>query len=337
MPDASDASADASAAYPRPCARPGLPGDDAREIESRRAVRAKARGESLAASDVPVLRRDDADADADGDGGGAFVVVRKPAGVYVDDVLAALERDASASASASPSPSPRRLHLAHRLDRDTSGCLVVATSTRACAALTRAFADGKVRKEYLAHCSSAAASSSSEPREPDPSPSPSLDGARPLTLRTGHGRSRNGLWRVYPLSDVGRALPRDPGRKTTLVKIAETSLVVVATAAARGGGGGGERSRCAYVRATPTTGRTHQVRSIQKFFTHCPVSTFDRMGPFQLTGEPFLYGMALRFGCTARTRAPRSWGTSSTAVRASSKKKKKKKKRKRKKRKKMMR
>ena len=35
-----------------------------------------------------------------------------------------------------------------------------------------------------------------------------------------------------------------------------------------------------------------QVRSIQKFFTHRPVSTFDRV-PFQLTGELFLYGTAL--------------------------------------------
>ena len=39
-------------------------------------------------------------------------------------------------------------------------------------------------------------------------------------------------------------------------------------------------------------GRPSQVRSIQKFFTHRPVSTLDRV-PFQLTGEPFLYGMAL--------------------------------------------
>ena len=38
-----------------------------------------------------------------------------------------------------------------------------------------------------------------------------------------------------------------------------------------------------------------QVRSIQKFFTHRSVSTFDRVGPFQLTGALFLYGMALRF------------------------------------------
>jgi hypothetical protein len=28
---------------------------------------------------------------------------------------------------------------------------------------------------------------------------------------------------------------------------------------------------------------------IQKFFTHRPVSTFDRVGPFQLTGELVLY------------------------------------------------
>jgi hypothetical protein len=35
-----------------------------------------------------------------------------------------------------------------------------------------------------------------------------------------------------------------------------------------------------------------QVRSIQTFFTHRPVSTFDRF-PFQLTDELFLYGMAL--------------------------------------------
>ena len=35
------------------------------------------------------------------------------------------------------------------------------------------------------------------------------------------------------------------------------------------------------------------VRSIEKFFTHRSVSTFDRVGPFQLTGELFLYGTTL--------------------------------------------
>jgi kinesin family protein 3/17 len=47
---------------------------------------------------------------------------------------------------------------------------------------------------------------------------------------------------------------------------------------------------------------TDKVRSIQKFFTHRPVSTLDR-NPFQLTGELFVYGMALR---TARGRTCRT-------------------------------
>ena len=37
-----------------------------------------------------------------------------------------------------------------------------------------------------------------------------------------------------------------------------------------------------------------QARSVQTYFTHRPVSTFDRVGPFQLTGELFLYGTTLR-------------------------------------------
>ena len=42
-------------------------------------------------------------------------------------------------------------------------------------------------------------------------------------------------------------------------------------------------------------GRTRaQVRSVQTFFTRPSVSTFDRVGPFQLTDEHFLYGTTLR-------------------------------------------
>ena len=36
-----------------------------------------------------------------------------------------------------------------------------------------------------------------------------------------------------------------------------------------------------------------EVRSIQTFFTHRSVSTLDRVGPFQLTDESFLYGTIL--------------------------------------------
>ena len=47
-----------------------------------------------------------------------------------------------------------------------------------------------------------------------------------------------------------------------------------------------------------------KVRSIQKFFTHRPVSTLDRV-PFQLTDELFLYGMALRDGEASRRASGR--------------------------------
>jgi myosin heavy subunit len=71
--------------------------------------------------------------------------------------------------------------------------------------------------------------------------------------------------------------------------------------AARAKGGAGKESVGARFKT--------QVRSIQKFFTHRPVSTFDRIH-FQLTDELFLYGMALS--------SPRSSRNSTRARRTSS-------------------
>ena len=45
---------------------------------------------------------------------------------------------------------PRPPHLAHRLDRDTSGCLVLGRHRKALAQLGELFASGKVDKEYWA-------------------------------------------------------------------------------------------------------------------------------------------------------------------------------------------
>jgi hypothetical protein len=54
-----------------------------------------------------------------------------------------------------------------------------------------------------------------------------------------------------------------------------------------------------------------------KFFTHRSVSTFDRVGPFQLTGEHFLYGIALRrFTSKAATPSTRSSRTAGSKPRA---------------------
>lgn len=117
------------------------------------------------------------------------------------------------------------LHLAHRLDRDTSGALLVSRHPAINAPLQVAFAGGRVAKSYLALCV----------------------GAPPATgeIYTGHGRAANGRWRVYPREEIGRELPQGGGR----VKPAHTSYSV-------------ERylDGAALVRVTPHTGRTHQIR-----------------------------------------------------------------------------
>ena len=59
-------------------------------------------------------------------------------------------------------------------------------------------------------------------------------------------------------------------------------------------------------------GESYQVRSIQKFFTHRPVSTIDRV-PFQMTDELYLCGTTLRARrrTTARSTCRRGGRTSS--------------------------
>lgn len=45
---------------------------------------------------------------------------------------------------------PRMPHLAHRLDRDTSGCLILGRHRKALARLGKLFQDGRIGKTYLA-------------------------------------------------------------------------------------------------------------------------------------------------------------------------------------------
>ncbi|MEI7772460.1 MAG: pseudouridine synthase, partial [Chloroflexales bacterium] len=71
------------------------------------------------------------------------------------------------------------LHLAHRLDRDTTGVLLISRSPQANAALTAAFAGGQVAKTY--RCLVAGS-------PPDAG-----------EIHSGHGRASGGRWRVYPL------------------------------------------------------------------------------------------------------------------------------------------
>lgn len=138
----------------------------------------------------------------------------------VGNARAALGRLLAREGEAAPT-----VHLAHQLDRDTSGVLLLALAPEANAALHAAFAGGGVEKRYDALCAD----------------EPPWEG---LGVATGHGRSAGGRWRVYPAAEIGRGLPGG-GR----VKAARTSFVVARRLVG-----------AALLGAELHTGRTHQVR-----------------------------------------------------------------------------
>lgn len=107
------------------------------------------------------------------------------------------------SLSGSKSALPE-LHLANRLDRDTSGIMLITKSHRVASKLVKAFTEHMVKKTYIALCIGAV---------------PEWD---KITIKSGHGRSKFGAWRVYALSDVGRTLPGG-----SLVRDMETSFKVL--------------------------------------------------------------------------------------------------------------
>jgi RluA family pseudouridine synthase len=137
------------------------------------------------------------------------------------NVLAAAGRFLAARDGSAPP-----LHLAHRLDRDTSGALLLSKAPAANAALQAAFAGGQALKEYRCICAGA----------------PIWSG---LELRTGHGRGASGRWRLYEIDEVGRELPMGGGR----VKLAHSSFALELPL-----------RDAALLRARLHTGRTHQIR-----------------------------------------------------------------------------
>lgn len=136
------------------------------------------------------------------------------------------------------------LHLAHRLDRDTSGVLLLSKAPDVNAALQRAFREGAVRKTYLALCAGL----------------PAFD---EIEIETGHGRGRGGVFRVFPREEIGRALPQ---RGT--VKAMRTRLRVVR-----------RMDDAVLVCATPLTGRTHQIRLHLAFLGHPLIGDVKYGGP----------------------------------------------------------
>ncbi len=177
-----------------------------------------------------------------------LLVVAKPAGAYVDVTpwattgnirTALLDLLAARDGTAPP------LHLAHRLDRDTSGVLVLSKNPAINPALQRVFAGGLARKQYRALCQG----------------TPTFD---TCTVATGHGRGAKGVFRVYPLEAIGQQLPAGGGT----IKPMETRLTVLE-----------RRSDHALVQAEPITGRTHQIRLHVAYLGHPLLGDIRYGGP----------------------------------------------------------
>lgn len=120
--------------------------------------------------------------------------------------------------------------LVHRLDRDTSGVLLLARSARSAAGLARAFRAREARKIYWAAVAG--------------SPSPRAGTIRTgLVKAPGHGAGGE--------AEKMLVLPFDKVAATEGAKRATTDYAVVDAAG----------SRAAWVALSPITGRTHQLRA----------------------------------------------------------------------------
>lgn len=126
-----------------------------------------------------------------------LLVIDKPAGLLVIQdrwdpskptvvKLARTYLQARAVAPGATAPEAPRIWVVHRLDRETSGVLILAKSDRAHAGLSRQFEHGKVQKTYLALVSSQGIRAEGVIRLPI-GPHPHRPGV--MTIRRRHGKS----------------------------------------------------------------------------------------------------------------------------------------------------
>ncbi|MEQ9145130.1 MAG: RluA family pseudouridine synthase [Parvibaculaceae bacterium] len=161
----------------------------------------------------------------------SIIVLNKPSGLavqggsrterHIDGMLEGLKFDL-----------PERPRLVHRLDRDTSGVLLLARTASAAAKLGKAFKHRQTRKIYWA-------------------------------LTVGVPRPENGTIRMMLAKQMGpageRVVPVDPD--TPGAQSSETHFAAVARAG----------QKLAWVAFMPVTGRTHQLRVHAAEALHCPI------------------------------------------------------------------
>jgi tRNA pseudouridine32 synthase/23S rRNA pseudouridine746 synthase len=152
---------------------------------------------------------------------------------------------------------PRAPSLAHRLDRDTSGCLVLGRHRKALAHLGLLFKHGKVGKTYWAVVEGG----------------PDADEGT-IDLPLGRLDDTRGWW----MKPDPKGLP-----SATTWKMLGRGLHVEAAHSLPSPASGGGAKKLTWLALTPVTGRTHQLR------VHCAA-----MG-WPIVGDN-IYGTAPRFG-----------------------------------------
>lgn len=193
------------------------------------------------------------------------IVINKPAGLavqggtsttrHLDGLLEGLKFDAE-----------KKPKLVHRLDRDTSGCLVLARHPRAAAFLGEAFRDRDTDKIYWAIVNG--------------SPRPKLGEVRGWMRKAPKG--------PLGVRDADRETMQACEQKDEGAVHAVTQYVVISSAA----------QRAAWVALRPVTGRTHQLRFHMAEIGHAIAGDkkykSDRPTPNGLENALQLHARALR-------------------------------------------
>jgi 23S rRNA pseudouridine1911/1915/1917 synthase len=186
-----------------------------------------------------------------------LLVLNKPANVYVDvtpwDTQGNLFYVLGQYISQRDNPMPK-LHLAHRLDRDTSGVLMVSKTPEINPAIQRSFLKNEIHKQYICLASGQVAEDE-------------------IDLTTGHGRTMHGLFYAYPAEHIGQMLLYG-----SVVKEMRTKFQVLR-----------RDSHSSLVRAYPITGRTHQIRLHMAHLGHPLFGDVRYKGPGEWNGRPIGY------------------------------------------------
>jgi tRNA pseudouridine32 synthase / 23S rRNA pseudouridine746 synthase len=166
---------------------------------------------------------------------------------------------------------PRAPALAHRLDRDTSGCLVLGRHRKALAELGRLFKAGHVGKTYWAVVAGG----------------PSEQEGR-IELPLGRKDATRGWWMKHdpagqPAATTWTVLGRSPA-------MTEPELAAAGAGreeAGRAGDPGGKPHHLTWLALEPLTGRTHQLR------VHCAAMGWPILGDSVYGGAPRAGGRGL--------------------------------------------